>query len=95
MSDEHTIRDGWVYNGRITVLLEGSLKMLATVSRKKPGANRRTFNISDALYLKLQKVAYRERLNATQQLERSLDAFFADYERIHKLKIDEIEVPED
>jgi hypothetical protein len=69
--------------------------MLTTVSRKKPGANRRTFNISDGLYLKLQKVAYRERLNATQQLERSLDAFFAQYEENYKIKIDEIEVPED
>jgi hypothetical protein len=63
------------------------------VSRKKPGASRRTFNISDDLYLKLQKVAYRERLNATQQLERSLDKFFADYEAAHGIKIDEIEVP--
>ena len=63
------------------------------VSRKKPGASRRTFNISDDLYLKLQKVAYRERLNATQQLERSLDKFFADYEAVHKIKIDEIDVP--
>ena len=68
--------------------------MNATVTRKKPGASRRTFNISDDLYLKLQKVAYRERMNATQQLERSLDAFFADYERAHNLKIDAIEIPE-
>lgn len=67
----------------------------ATVSRKKPGASRRTFNISDDLYIKLQKVAYRERLNATQQLERSLDKFFADYEATHKLKIDDIEIPVD
>ena len=67
----------------------------ATVSRKKPGASRRTFNISDDLYIKLQKVAYRERLNATQQLERSLDKFFADYEAAHKLKIDDIKILED
>jgi hypothetical protein len=67
--------------------------MVATVSRKKPGASRRTFNISNDLYLKLQKVAYRERLNATQQLERSLDAFFADYEAKNKIKIDSIEIP--
>lgn len=69
--------------------------MQATVSRKKPAATRRTFNISDALYLKLQKVAYRERLNATQQLERSLDAFFASYEKANKIKIDEIQIPVD
>ncbi|MGI0495107.1 hypothetical protein ACN4EG_25260 [Alkalinema pantanalense CENA528] len=67
--------------------------MLATMSRKKPGSTRRTFNISDALYLKLQKVAYRERLNATQQLERSLDAFFAVYEKTNKISIDDIEIP--
>jgi len=67
----------------------------ATVSRKKPGASRRTFNISDDLYAKLQKVAYKERLNATQQLERSLDKFFADYEAAHKIKIDDIEIPRD
>jgi hypothetical protein len=69
--------------------------MLATVSRKKPGATRRTFNISDDLYMKLQRVAYIERMNATQQLERSLDAFFKEYERLNGLKIDEIQVPED
>lgn len=69
--------------------------MLATVSRKKPGATRRTFNISDHLYMKLQRVAYIERMNATQQLERSLDAFFKEYERLNSLKIDEIQVPED
>lgn len=69
--------------------------MLATVSRKKPGATRRTFNISDDLYVKLQRVAYHERMNATQQLERSLDAFFKEYERLNGLKIDEIQVPED
>ncbi len=68
--------------------------MLATVSRKKPGATRRTFNISDDLYMKLQRVAYIERMNATQQLERSLDAFFKEYERLNGLKIDEIQVPE-
>jgi hypothetical protein len=45
------------------------------------------------LYTKLRKVAYRERLNATQQLERSLDKFFADYERQQKIKINEIEIP--
>lgn len=65
------------------------------VSRKKPGASRRTFNISDGLYVKLQKVAYRERLNATQQLERSLDKFFADYETANGIKIDDIEIPSD
>lgn len=69
--------------------------MLATVSRKKPGATRRTFNISDDLYMKLQRVAYIERMNATQQLERSLDAFFKEYERLNDLKIDEIQVPQD
>lgn len=69
--------------------------MLATVSRKKPGATRRTFNISDDLYMKLQRVAYIERMNATQQLERSLDAFFKEYERLNDLKIDEIQVPKD
>ena len=69
--------------------------MLATVSRKKPGATRRTFNISDDLYMKLQRVAYIERMNATQQLERSLDAFFKEYERLNGLKIDEIQIPED
>lgn len=69
--------------------------MLATVSRKKPGATRRTFNISDDLYMKLQRVAYIERMNATQQLERSLDAFFKEYERLNNLKIDEIQVPKD
>lgn len=68
---------------------------MLTMSRKKPGATRRTFNISDSLYLKLQKVAYRERLNATQQLERSLDKFFADYEKEHQIKIDDIEIPVD
>jgi len=61
--------------------------------RKKPGAKRRTFNLSDELYIKLQKVAYIERLNATQQLERSLDKFFADYEATHDLKVDDIEIP--
>jgi hypothetical protein len=65
----------------------------AVMSRKKPGASRRTFNISDSLYLKLKKVAYRERLNATQQLERSLDQFFRDYEKQNKLKVDDIEIP--
>lgn len=69
--------------------------MLATVSRKKPGATRRTFNISDDLYMKLQRVAYIERMNATQQLERSLDFFFKEYERLNDLKIDEIQVPQD
>jgi len=64
-----------------------------TVNRKKLGAARRTFNISNDLYTKLRKVAYRERLNATQQLERSLDKFFADYEKQNKIKIDEIELP--
>lgn len=67
----------------------------STVSRKKPASTRRTFNLSDDLYLKLRKVAYRERLNATQQLERSLDRFFADYEKENKVKIDAIEIPEE
>ncbi|NJR61213.1 MAG: hypothetical protein HC769_21700 [Cyanobacteria bacterium CRU_2_1] len=69
--------------------------MVASMSRKKPGASRRTFNISDDLYLKLQKVAYRERLNATQQLERFLDRVLADYEKENGIKIDEIQVPVD
>ena len=69
--------------------------MVATVSRKKPGASRRTFNISDDLYLKLQKVAYRERMNATQQLERILDRFVADYEKESGIKIDDIQIPID
>lgn len=63
------------------------------VSRKKPASTRRTFNISDELYTKLRKVAYRERLNATQQLERSLDRFFADYEKENKVRIESIEIP--
>ncbi|MBI4739878.1 hypothetical protein HY772_10200 [Candidatus Woesearchaeota archaeon] len=67
----------------------------STMSRKKPGASRRTFNISDELYLKLQKVAYRERLNATQQLERLLDRVFADYEKEYGIKIDDIQIPVD
>lgn len=65
----------------------------SVMPRKKPGAKRRTFNLSDDLYIKLQKVAYIERLNATQQLERSLDKFFADYEATHDLKVDDIEIP--
>lgn len=65
------------------------------MSRKKPGASRRTFNISDDLYAKLRKVAYRERLNATQQLERMMDKFFADYESQCGVKIDEIAIPEE
>lgn len=67
--------------------------MTIAVTRKKPGAARRTFNLSNDLYIKLKKVAYRERLNATQQLERALDEFFASYERKNKIKIDEIEIP--
>jgi hypothetical protein len=67
--------------------------MVATVSRKKHGASRRTFNISDDLYLKLQKVASKEYVNATQQLERSLDAFFKAWEKENGIKIDDIEIP--
>lgn len=67
--------------------------MVLAVSRKKPNASRRTFNIGDDLYLKLRKVSYRERLNATQQLERALDRFFADYEQQNKIIIDEIDIP--
>uniref|UniRef100_B8HMU8 Uncharacterized protein n=1 Tax=Cyanothece sp. (strain PCC 7425 / ATCC 29141) TaxID=395961 RepID=B8HMU8_CYAP4 len=66
-----------------------------TVSRKKPASTRRTFNMSNDLYLKLRKVAWRERLNATQQLERALDRFFADYEKENKIKVDSIEIPVD
>lgn len=69
--------------------------VVAAMSRKKPGSSRRTFNISDDLYIKLRKVAYRERLNATQQLERLMDSFFADYEAKHGIKVDEIVIPED
>ncbi|MCY7277212.1 MAG: hypothetical protein LH702_26655 [Phormidesmis sp. CAN_BIN44] len=66
-----------------------------SMSRKKPGAARRTFNMSDDLYLKLQKIAYRERLNATQQLERALDQFVATYEKKNSIKVDEIVIPTD
>lgn len=69
--------------------------MVVSMSRKKPGATRRTFNISDDLYLKLQKVAYRERLNATQQLERFLDQVFATYEKEHGIRIEDIQIPTD
>lgn len=58
--------------------------------KKKFGATRRTFNIGNDLYRKLHKVAYKERVNATQQLERALDYFFADYERENNLRIDDI-----
>jgi len=63
--------------------------------RKKLGATRRTFNISDELYLKLRKVAYLERLNATQQLERTLDWFFAQYEKEKKINLAEYQLPQD
>ena len=69
--------------------------MAGLVTRKKPGATRRIFNLGDDLYLKLRRVAYRERLNATQQLERALDKFFADYEKENKIKIEDIEIPGD
>lgn len=67
----------------------------AMATRKKHGATRRTFNIGDDLYLNLRKVAYLERLNATQQLERSLDRFFALYEAEKGVKLDAIELPEE
>lgn len=67
--------------------------MVLGVNRKKPAATRRTFNMGDDLYFKLRRVAYRERLNATQQLERMMDSFFADYEKQNKIKISEIGIP--
>lgn len=67
----------------------------AMATRKKIGATRRTFNIGDDLYLKLRKVAHLERLNATQQLERSLDKFFDLYEAENGVKLDEVELPEE
>jgi len=75
----------WIKNKMVSLI----------VSRKKPASKRRTFNLSNDLYIKLQKVAYRERLNATQQLERLLDRFFAAYEVEQKIKIDAIEIPSD
>jgi hypothetical protein len=65
----------------------------AVMPRKKVDAKRRSFNLSNDLYGKLQRVAHRERINATQQLERTLDRFFAEYEREHGIEIDAIELP--
>ena len=64
-------------------------------TRKKIGATRRTFNLGDDLYLKLRKVAYLERLNATQQLERGLVKFFAVYEQENGMKLDDVALPEE
>ncbi len=42
-----------------------------------------------------QKVAYLERLNATQQLERGLVQFFALYEKQNGIKLDNVQIPGD